>query len=330
MSLFRGGMKLKAYISPHWLTITLPIRALTGSEFNDKAINAENEAIIDQYCLELFGHSYRDFERLSKSRNAYRDCRTFHGLVNIYKDSFSNCNGTACFEFTGDGIETLGLSIAEIGAYALEHGGNVARIDVQCLDTGNYLPYAEILECCSGKHFKDRVRTRFNRGRKATDLPRIETQPYRRIVFGSPKSDNYLVVYDRQQVEDLDFPCLNLEMRISNRADCRAIIEALNTPGTNEGEYFAGMLRGKIEFLEDQPGKSKEYRSTCAWWSDFLGSVSTQKIKRTKRNSRRFADTTSAKARKQAAKLADQCNLDALKLLQQQVDEDIRLLEMKF
>jgi DNA relaxase NicK len=184
--------------------------------------------------------------------------------------------GSTCFDVSGTGLDTLGLDIAKLGKFVLANGGNICRIDIACQDTGNHVPYDEIVRLCSRENFKDRVRTRFNRGKG--NVPDIKIQPLRRIQFGSENSDNYLVIYDRQHTEDVDFPWLCFEQRITNRQDCEEIIRTL-LDGKDAGAYYAGLLRGKLEFLQAGTGK-KETRPVEPWWSEFLGDVARCKIKR--------------------------------------------------
>lgn len=327
---------MKAFISAHWLTITLPVQPVTHKDSHkDAAISAVNSTAITKYLYDLtIPVLYSDLAKTKKPRNAYKTCSTWHDLINVYVDGYGFNNGTVCIEFTGDAIDTLGMDISTIGKYALSNGGNVCRIDIQCLDTNNYLPYAQILKCCSAQHFKSRVRTRFNRGNRITDLPKIETQPYRKITFGSPKSDNYLVIYDRQQVEELDFPCVNLEMRISNRDDCAALINALAATDC-EADYLAGLLRGKIEFLRDQPEVRKDRRDPIAWWSDFLGSVETQKLQRQPKQpsatrASRYTNIAAAKLLKQVDRLDAAQDIETLKRMQAEITDRIRILELPF
>lgn len=254
---------MKAFIAPHWFKFTLPTE-YTAEE-------------IDGICLELFGYKYSQFDKLYKSRDKYRDCRTLAELVSIYRDGWLDNKGTTCFDISGTGLDTLGLDIAKLGKYVLDRGGNICRIDLATLDTEQHLPYDQIMTACLSENFKRRVRTRFNRGK--ANAPKIEVQPVKRILFGSEHSDNYIVIYDRQKTESLDFPCLCIEQRITNRADCAAIIEALQG-GTDAGSYFAGLLRGKIEFLVEST-RLKRLRQPETWWTDFLGDCERQKIKRT-------------------------------------------------
>lgn len=302
---------MQAYIAAHWLTFTIP-RELSDEE-------------LDKTCKELFGHSFKMFDKLFKPRCSYRDCYTLSELVSVYRKGWMNNEGTTCFEVSGDGLDTLALDVAVLGKYALEAGGNVCRLDIACLDTGNYLPYEQIVNSCLAANFKDRVRTKFNRGKG--NAPRIEIQPVRKITFGSPKSDNYCVLYDRQKVEDLDFPCVNIEQRITNRADCAAIVRAL-LAGEDTGQYFAGLLRGKLEFLQHGVG-NKEKRPTEIWWSDFLGDVASRKIKRVKRRSR-YVSTPVQRALKQINKVANHEDIDGLRIIAKVISERQQELSLDF
>jgi len=256
---------LKAYIAPHWFKFTIPTEP-TDTE-------------LDSICAELFGYQFRQFDKLYKCRDKYRDCWTLAELVSIYRNGWMDNKGTTCFDISGTGLDTLGLDIAKLGKFVLSRGGNICRIDLAALDTEHHLPYGEIMTACLADNFKSRVRTRFNRGK--ANAPKIELQPVKRILFGSEQSDNYVVLYDRQKTENLDFPCICIEQRITNRADCAAIIEALQS-GIDAGSYFAGLLRGKLEFLEEST-RLKRLRQPEKWWTDFLGDCERRKIKRTAR-----------------------------------------------
>jgi DNA relaxase NicK len=290
---------LKAYISPHWLKFTLP------KEFTNEELNG--------ICTELFGHSFSKFERIFKPRDYYRDCNTFHELVSVYRSGWMKNKGSTCFDISGTGLDTLGLDISKLGKYALDKGGNICRIDLAAQDTNNHVPYEAMVNSCLTANFKDRVKTRFNRG--IGKAPKIEIQPIRRIVFGSEKSDNYLVVYDRQQTEDLDFPWLCFEQRIQNREDCAEIIRTL-IDGKDAGEYYAGLLRGKLDFLQAAPGK-KEGKAVELWWSSFLGDVARCKIKRLPKSknpwrSQREKGTDVGKALRHIRRLEERQDADGL------------------
>lgn len=300
---------MKAFISPHWFTFSIP-KDLTDAE-------------LETLCTKLFGHGFGRFEKSFKGRNGYKQHYSLAGLVNIYRDGWMNNRGTTCFDITGTGLDTLGLDIMSLGKFALNHGGNICRIDIACLDTGNHLPYDEIVNCCMADNFKDRVRTRFNRGKG--NLPEIRIQPVKRILFGSEKSDNYLVIYDRQRVDDLDFPCINIEQRITNRADCAAIIQTL-LDGTDAGEYYAALLRGKLEFLQEGTGR-KDTKEVETWWSDFLGDVAARKIKRVKKpRPWQWKPSHYHKAVKNINKLAVNNEFEHLVALKQELD----VLTMQF
>lgn len=304
MSLFDGStLPLKAFISPHWFKFTIP-REPTDTE-------------LDDICQELFGYRFSQFDRLHKCRDKYRDCHTLVELVSVYRQGWMDNSGTTCFDISGTGLDTLGLDISKLGQFALDQGGNICRIDLAALDTGNYLPFERMQELCMEPNFKFRIRTRFNRG--AGNAPKIEVQPVRRIVFGSERSDNYLVIYDRQQTEKLDFPCVCIEQRITNRADCAAIIRALNE-GEDPGPYFAGLLRGKIDFLAES-NRGKRNKEPEAWWTDFLGDCERRKIKRTPRKLNPFGHRV--RGRQAIEKARKRGDIEGLGLLAEQVDSAI-------
>jgi len=307
---------LKAVISPHWFKFTIP------KEYTDE----ELEAI----CLDLFGHGYSKFERTFKQRDYYRDCKTLQELVSVYRNGWMKNKGSTCFDVSGTGLDTLGLDIAKLGKFALDNGGNICRIDIATQDVNNYLPYDTMVNLCLAPNFKDRIRTRFNRGKG--NAPKIELQPIRRIVLGSEHSDNYLVIYDRQQTEEVDFPWLCLEQRIQNREDCAEIIRTLLS-GKDAGEYYAGLLRGKLDFL--QAGGKKERRKVEPWWTDFLGDVARCKIKRLpkEKNPWRFrgaSATDVGKALRTIRRMEQRQDADGLQQILQQAKESYEVATLDF
>lgn len=305
---------MKAVISPHWFKFSVP------KDYTNEELNA--------ICVELFDHDFGKFEKTFKPRDYYRDCTTLQELVSIYRNGWMKNKGSTCFDVSGTGLDTLGLDIAKLGKFALDNGGNICRIDIATQDTNNFLPYDEIVRLCSRENFKDRVRTRFNRGHG--NVPEIKIQPLRRIMFGSEDSDNYLVIYDRQYTEGVDFPWLCIEQRITNRDDCAEIIRTL-LDGRDAGEYYAGLLRGKLEFLQAGTGK-KENRAVEPWWSDFLGDVARCKVKRLpkNRNPWRFQSSDTSKAGRIIRRMEQRKDLEGLQQLKELAQEAISTATLVF
>lgn len=239
---------------------------------------------LDQLCLELFGYSFRNFDRLGKCRDRYKDCFNLGGLVNIYRNGYANNARTTCFDIPGSGIRGLELDLPKLYRLIRDRGGNVCRYDIAADDTDNVLPFDEMARLSMGEVFKEQVKTKLCRNRKDDQgegvqvLPEISIQP-RRIQYGSTQSDNYIVVYDREHVAGVNFPFMRVELRITNQKDTKALLVALTTEGVDRAQYCAGVLRGKLEFLNLDNAK-KERRSAAPWWDGFLNSAQVCKLKR--------------------------------------------------
>lgn len=240
---------------------------------------------IDTICSELFGYKFSQFDRLPFSRCRYAECYSLNNLVSVYRRGTANNKHTTCFDIPGSGLRELeAIDVIKLCKFVLEQGGNITRFDIAADDLGNVLPFDEVVKLCMGESFKERVRTKLCRNRKdlATGellqtLPAISIQP-RRIQFGSEKSDNYAVVYDREYVAGASYPFIRVELRLTARKDTAALAKALVSE-SNPSAYLAGVIRGKLDFLRLDNAR-KDRRSSTEWWLKFLNSAEAKKLKR--------------------------------------------------
>jgi DNA relaxase NicK len=139
-------------------------------------------------------------------------------------------------------------------------------------------------------------------------------------MFGSQNSDNYVVIYDKQHTEGVEFPWLRVEMRITNRRDCAAIVQAL-IDGSNEGELFAGLLKNKLDFKEDGE-KPKYQRQTMQWWDSFLNGVSSRRLKRPprRRNPLKYLHDSATKTEKYILRALERQDFETVKQIFKKVD----------
>jgi DNA relaxase NicK len=205
--------------------------------------------------------------------------------VSVYRRGTANNRNTTCFDIPGSGLRDLPkIDIIKLCRFVIDNGGNITRFDATADDLGNILPFDDMVKLCLGENFKERVRTKLCRNRKdkATGemlqtLPTVSIQP-RRIQFGSEKSDNYAVVYDKEYVSGISFPFMRVELRLTERKDTVALAKELAS-GIDPGPYLAGVIRGKLDFLR-LDNDSKQRRSSTEWWLKFLNNAQAQKLKR--------------------------------------------------
>ena len=240
---------------------------------------------IDLICTELFGHKFEQFDRLAFSRCRYAECYTLNDLVSVYRRGTANNKHTTCFDIPGSGLRELEtIDVIKLCKFVVEQGGNITRFDIAADDHGNCLPFDEMVKLCMGDTFKERVRTKLCRNRKESasgemlqTLPAISIQP-RRIQFGSEKSDNYAVVYDREYVAGISFQFIRIELRLTARKDTAALAKVLISE-RNPSAYLAGVIRGKLDFLRLDNAR-KERRSSVEWWLKFLNNAEAKRLKR--------------------------------------------------
>jgi len=215
----------------------------------------------------------------------YRSHWTINETHNIYHGGKGNNAGTVCVELKGSAMETLHCELLDLLHFIKAQNGKLCRFDLAIDDTRNVLPFPEIVKLSTGETFRRRVRTKLCRPRKRdnslTVLPEISTQP-RRVAYGSERSDNYLVIYDKEYCSGIEYPFLRCELRLTNRDDLADLLENLTAPGCDVARYLCGIVRGKLEFLES--GDSNKGRSkVCKWWIDFLAGASVRKLARPKK-----------------------------------------------
>ncbi|MBC7961409.1 MAG: replication initiation factor domain-containing protein [Steroidobacteraceae bacterium] len=285
-----------------------------------------DDAALDELCREFFGHPFRNFDKLGNSRDRYADCFSLGGLVNVYRKGFAANAGTTCFDLPGDALRKLQVDTLKLCQYIRNQGGNVCRFDICADDTDNLLPFDEVVRLSTGSTFKELVRTKLCRNRKDSTgeivqvLPEISVQP-RRVMYGSPKSDNYAVIYDREYCAGAEYPFLRVELRLTNRKDTSALLMALTTPGADPAAYMAGVLKGKLDFLEmDNPRKDR--RSTLPWWNEFLNGAEVHKLKREPKTSIKIESLDVARARRAFERLKDRGDSEGLQQLFALIDND--------
>lgn len=240
---------------------------------------------LDSLCQTIFGLQFAAFTILGKSRSRYADCYVLdENLAGVYTNGYGNNRGTTHFDLPGSGIRKLGIDVFELCKILSKYEFSLCRFDIAVDDTEGKLPFEEMAKFSTGEAFEERVKTRFSKratvrkdGRRLAVLPTISTQP-RRIQYGSEKSDNYIVVYDKEYCAGVAYPWMRVELRMCNRRDLEAFLKAL-LKSENKPAYMAGVLRGKLDYLNLDNAK-KERRSTVQWWLDFLSNPTTEKLDR--------------------------------------------------
>lgn len=248
-----------------------------------------SDAALTDTCIKLFNVPFEYFTKRNSGEAAAFRCAegyTLKNYVNIYRGGFAKNRGTVCFDIPGSGIrDALILDIPQLCQYVRENSGTFTRFDIAADDTGHLLPFDEIVELCTGANFKQRVKTKLCRnsrdsvtGEPLERLPTISTQP-RRIQFGSEKSANYAVLYDREYVAGCSYPYLRFELRISNRQDLDDLSRQIAYNQNDPGQYMAGILKSKLDFKSDDNAQ-KVRCSSLPWWDQFLLNAQATRLKR--------------------------------------------------
>lgn len=284
---------------------------------------------INTVCKELFGEPFNRFEQLYGSREGYKRCYSFGGIIHVFRDGYMKNAGTTVFELSGTAMKYEKIDIKQLCQYVVQNDGNVCRLDVTADDIAGTIPYAELVELSTIGNFKSRVKTKLCRNRKDEDgniiegYPTIKLQP-QQIQYGLPSSDNYITVYCHDGV-------LRVELRLRHREDTRALAEEIALDTVPLGELFAGVIRRRLDFLQDN-GKRKDRNSTVPWWDSFLGGVAARKItRRTKpKNPNVWTPSTLQKAYKLVLTMktaGDHESLDHLQHLVNHYHQQIQKLE---
>ncbi|RII25855.1 MAG: hypothetical protein CXR31_12690 [Geobacter sp.] len=277
---------MSAVISCHKFKFTVP-GDLTHAE-------------LEKVCIDLFGYSFCRFERLYQGRDCYQTIHVLSDtggeLVTVYRDGWMRNRGTTCIAVTGRGMELINPDLHTMCQYIVASKGNLCAVDMAFDDFDNCLDWDTLVLLSLADNFKTRVRTKFNRSgsSKTNPFPTVTVQP-RRILYGSEKSANCFVIYDRQFVEGVEYPWLRGELRITHREDCRAICHAL-AAGDDVGPLFAGLLRSRLEFLAAGPCR-KDHRLVEPWWNEFLQGVAATGLKRIRNDSPHYEFVPSVVAR---------------------------------
>jgi len=108
----------------------------------------------------------------------------------------------------------------------------------------------------------------------------------RTYYWGSPQSDSQLVIYDKlrerrtkghaDQVEGLTH-WVRVELRLRRERAHAAALQLVDR-GEAVWSYFAGVLRGMLDFKERGTSPQKTRWDTSPWWAAFLGHVEKAKL----------------------------------------------------
>lgn len=244
-----------------------------------------SDAEISNISTKYFGIPFNQFDKLYKSRDRYAECFTTNDLVSVYRGGFAYNKGTTCFDISAAGLRSLQqIDIGDLCKLILSEYGNLCRFDATADDTRNVLPYDEMVHLCLEDTFKKRVKTKLCRNRTDAETgeqiptyPKVSIQP-RMIQFGSELSKNYIVLYDKEYVSGIAYPYLRVELRLTERKDTAALAKVIAS-GADIPSYLAGVIRGKLDFLQDNAVK-KSNKVSMPWWDDFLQGATSRKLKR--------------------------------------------------
>lgn len=200
--------------------------------------------------------------------------RAFYGYNCVYvADGVSVCFGgreDICIQLSGSGcraFESLhpDLSWEEYISYLFGYNSlSVARLDIAC-DTFGLLKLSVIQRYTLDRHFVSRWRTYL------CMIGNRESS----VVFGSPKSDFRLRIYDKslerqQNVKGVEVPknWVRVEMQMRD-AQAESFLRAWRAAG-DLGSVFFGLLRNQLMYWKSYDGKNRDRMEVARWWDKLL------------------------------------------------------------
>jgi len=153
-----------------------------------------------------------------------------------------------------------------------ELGGRSTRVDIAFDDKVGLLDMRTMFDAFQAGDYTSRYR------HKPDYFGSMETGGLT-FYLGSPRSDSQLVIYDKfaervnnghaDQVEGLTH-WVRVELRL-RRERANEAAKALLEKGQDVWSYFAGVLRGMLDFKERGFDSNKTRWDTVPWWDAFLG-----------------------------------------------------------
>jgi DNA relaxase NicK len=209
-----------------------------------------------------------NWEVAEKSYYRYQNCIYYEGVKIHWTDGREDI----CLDISGRGCRAIETNVPNFDwyrmlenfkPYIIPKTVHLSRIDIACDDTDNLLDFDKMAECARTKSYS--CRSRFC---TVTDCSE------RIIMFGSPKSDRRLRIYDKaleQGLQDLKH-WIRLEMQMRNQSANGFVLIWLDME--NLGTCYLGILKDYINFLK-KPVKNGNYsRAEIAkWWQNFIGEV---------------------------------------------------------
>jgi phage replication initiation protein len=268
---------MKAAVSIDWLSFTQrcePWGMEDGEELHSSTYG--DVLYIIEHILKL---DPEQFEAMPNGgRHGYRKGIAFNG-IEIYYDGNSLTMG-ANVSMSGEGCRTyaqfhpLEELLARLHDCAEEI--NPTRIDIACDDHEGRLDMSRIIEMIRAR----RLRSRATHRRGIFNLDSKDGDEGDTVYIGSEKSEMRIRIYDKaveQRSKGKEYHGIWNRIEMVNRRDyARAVLEALVTGDCEIGETVAGILAGRIAFIE-RDDKNISRCSLVSWWADFLGEV--QKVK---------------------------------------------------
>lgn len=158
-----------------------------------------------------------------------------------------------------------------VGVVHEELGGHSTRVDIAFDDKVGLVDLETVGDAVRAGDYTSRYRP----PRELVD----HDKGGRTFYFGSPSSDSQLVIYDKlrerkandraDEVEGLDH-WVRVELRL-RRERANAAARELRERGRSAWSYFAGVLKGMLDFKVRGESDRKTRWETAPWWHAFLG-----------------------------------------------------------
>jgi len=223
---------------------------------------------IDSF-IERLGLSGCNFIDMS-GRHFYYSRKYYMGC-NFYYDAVLDGKSSICVELSGSGCRTVedfsGSSfdwlsfLRDFEAEFRSGEMHISRLDIAADDHDGILKFSKMAASC--KHYRYICKSR---RRIWTDGDEQE------ILFGSPKSDRRLRIYNKALEQGAAGPWWRVEMQMRNDNALSFLLNWFS--GGDVGKVYAAVLLDYLRFTSSRV-KHNHYDSVdvADWWSDFIGNV---------------------------------------------------------
>jgi DNA relaxase NicK len=271
---------MRATVSIDWLSFTVRCDA-REDEGRGEAHSSDYGDVL--YIIEgILKLDPEQFQPMLGGRYGYRKGVSFNG-IEVYYDGNSTTMG-ANVSMSGEGCKTycqhhkMEELLARVHELTVEGEVNPTRIDVACDDYEGNLDIGLVREHLDSDKWRSRLENYDDRKSRKRGEARVSYSIY----IGSEMSEMRFRIYDKvaeQKAKGIECPhAVWNRIEMVNRRDyARAVLDALVTSETEIGETVAGIIVGRIAFIERDNSKI-ERCSLAPWWAEFIGEVKKVKL----------------------------------------------------